>query len=355
MGKAGSKLSAKERIGYEVFFFTAVYGLYNVFFALPLAVDTIVFTALFGSLFVRYHLVVSDGNLDESRASRWTGTAMFLVSVTIVSHISFKWLKLATAGFGSSLEPYLILVGGAVSAISLFTVFNHPMFRHDEQRRATLKEGAEEEGAIGLIARIGLFIERKSENGNYEFDLESRVDFEETRNLMRKQREGEITSEQRDQLRQEIKHQRDFGKILFVGAHTAISVVVLLVSVSLLELFTSVEAVVTLGLVLLVFGVYFSFSMLHTRFGLRREISRELRKMPIELLLCIVVAFVSLSNADLIGGGGIIITVPFTLYLMTSHGSKITKKVIWTILKYFRDPADSEYSDVIQEVMKEDG
>jgi len=37
MGKAGSKLSAKERIGYEFFFFTAVYGLYNVFFALPLS------------------------------------------------------------------------------------------------------------------------------------------------------------------------------------------------------------------------------------------------------------------------------------------------------------------------------
>lgn len=140
IGKAGPKLSAKERIGYEVFFFTAVYGLYNVFFAQPLAVDTVVFTALFGSLFIRYHLVVSDANLDESRAARWTGTAMFVVSVAIASHLAFRSLKSVTTGFGSGLDPYLVLVGGALSAVSLFTVFNHSVFRYDEQRRATFRE-----------------------------------------------------------------------------------------------------------------------------------------------------------------------------------------------------------------------
>jgi len=93
MGKAGSKLSAKERIGYEVFFFTAVYGLYNVFFALPLLIDTLVFIALFGSLFVRYHLVVSDEDLDESPAARMTGTAMFVVSVAI-SHLIFQSVEI---------------------------------------------------------------------------------------------------------------------------------------------------------------------------------------------------------------------------------------------------------------------
>lgn len=355
MSKARSKLSSKDRIGYEVFFFTAVYGLYNVFFALPLSVDTIVFTALFGSLFVRYHLVVSDENLDGSRPARWTGTAMFVVSVAIVSHHAFKSLKSVITGFGSGLEPYLVLIGGAVFAVSLFTVFNHSVFRYDEQRRATFRERAEEEGAVGLIARIGLFLERKSESGNYEFNVESSVDLEESRNLMRKQREGEITSGERDELTQEIKDRRDFGKILVVGFHTAMSVVLLLVSVVLLEVLTSVEAVETLGLILLVFGVYYSGSMLHTRFGLRRKISRELRKMPMELLLCILVTFGSLSNADLIGGEGIIITVPFTLYLLTNRGGWISQKMIWTVLKYFGDPPDNEYSDVIQEVMIEEG
>ena len=355
IGKAGPKLSAKERIGYEVFFFTAVYGLYNVFFAQPLAVDTVVFTALFGSLFIRYHLVVSDANLDESRAARWTGTAMFVVSVAIASHLAFRSLKSVTTGFGSGLDPYLVLVGGALSAVSLFTVFNHSVFRYDEQRRATFRERAEGEGAVGLIARIGLFLERKSESGNYEFDVESSVDLEESRKLMRKQREGEITSRERDELRQEIKDRRDFGKILVVGFHTAISIVLLLVSVVLLEVLTSVEPVETLGLICLVFGVYYSFSMLHTRFGLRREISRRLRKMPMELLLCILVAFGSLSDADLIGGGGIIITVPFTLYLLTNRGGWISQKMIWIVLKYFGDHSDDKYSDVIQEVMKEKG
>lgn len=355
MDKAGSKLSAKERIGYEVFFFTAVYGLYNVFFALSLAVNTVVFAALFGSLFIRYHLVVSDEDLDESRTARWTGTAMFVVSVSVASHLAFNSLKSVVTGFWSGLESYLVLIGGAVSAVFLFAVFNHPVFRYDEQRRATFRERAEKEGTIGLIARIGLFLERKSENGNYEFDVESSVDLEESRKLMRKQREGEITSREHDKLKQEIKDRRDFGKILLVGFHTAMSVVLLIVSVVLFEVLTSVEALETLGLTLLVFGVYYSFSMLHTRFGLRREISRELRKMPMELLLCILVAFGSLSNADLIGGGGIIITAPFTLYLLTNRGGWISQKMIWTVLNYFSNPPDSEYSDVIQEVLKGEG
>jgi hypothetical protein len=355
MGKAGSKLSVKERIGYEVFFFTAVYGLYNVFFVLPLAVDTVVFTTLFGSLFIRYHLVVSEDDLDESHTARWTGTAMFVVSVSIASYLAFNSLKSVTTGFGSNLEPYLVLVGGAVSAVFLFVLFNHPAFRYDEQRRATFREKAEEEGAVGLIARIGLFLERKSESGNYEFDVESSIDFEESRKLMRKQREGEITSREHDKLKQEIKDRRDFGKIIVVGFHTAMSVALLIVSVVLFEVLTSIEAVETLGMILLVFGVYYSFSMLHTRFGLRREISRELRKMPMELLLCILVTFGSLSNADLIGGGGIIITAPFTLYLLTNRGGWISQKMVLTVLNYFGDPPDSEYSDVIQEVMKGEG
>lgn len=353
MGKPGSKLSVKERVGYEVFFFTAVYGLYNVFYSLPLAVDTLVFTALFGSLFIRYHLVVSDEDLDESRAARRSGTAMFVVSVAIVSHLAFKALKSATTGFGPGLEPYLVLVGGLVSGVLLFAVFNHSVFRYDEQRRATFKEKAEDEGPVGLIARIGLFLEKKSNNANYEIDLESTVDLEESRKLMRKQREGEITSRERDQLRQEIEDRRSFGKILMVGFHTTMSVVLLLASVVLFEAATSVEAVETLGLILLVSGVYYSFSMLHTRFGLRREISRKLRKMPVELLLCILVAFGSLSNAGLVDGAGIIVTVPFTLYLLTNRGGWISQKMIWSVLNRFGNPPDGEYSDVIQNVMRE--
>jgi len=275
--------------------------------------------------------------------------------VSIASHLTFKSLKSVTTGFGPGLEPYLVLIGGAVSAVFLFAVFNHSVFRYDDQRRATFRERAKKEGAVGLIARIGLFLERKSENGNYEFDVESSVDLEESRKLMRKHREGEITSRERDELRQEIKDRRDFGKILVVGFHTAMSIVLLLVSVVLFEVLTSVEAVETLGLILLVFGMYYSFSMLHTRFGLRREISRELRKMPMELLLCILVAFGSLSNADLIGGGGVIITTPFTLYLLTNRGSLISQQMIWSVLNYFGDPPESEYTDVIQEVMKGEG
>lgn len=354
MSSTGSKLSAKERIGYEVFFFTAIYSLYNLFFSLPFSVDATVFTVLFGSLFIRYHLVVSDEGLDNSRVARWTGETMFILSVSIASHLAFKQLNTVINGFGPDVEPYMILLGGAVTGILLFVVFNHSVFRYDEQRRATFRKKAEEESPTGLIARIGLFLERRSDSGNYELNIESSVDMEESQKLLRKQRVGEITPEEHNVLKREIKDRRDFGKILMIGFHTAVSIALLLIFTVLFELFTSVGAVETLGMILLVTGVYYSFLMLHTRFGLRRVISRRLRKMPQELLLCILVTFASLSNAGLIGGGGIIISVPFTLYLLTNHGGWISQKMIWSVMKYFTDTPDDEYSDVIQEVMGED-
>jgi len=353
MNRPGSKLSPKERIGYEVFFFTAVYGLYNVFFALPVAIDAPVFTVLFGSLFVRYHLVVSNKDLDDSRTARWTGTAMFVVSVAIASHFAFRQLNTVTNGFGPSMEPYLILFGGTVSGVLLFAVFNHSVFRYDEQRRATFREKADEEGATGLIARIGLFFERKSDSGNYEFDIESTLGLEESRKLMKKQRKGELTPEEHDKLRQEIKDRRAFGKILIVGFHTAVSIALLLISTVLFDLLVPVEAVETLGLILLITGFYSSFLMLHTRFGLRKEISRSLPQMPMELLLCVHVTYISLLFAGLIGGSGIIISAPFTLYLLTNRGNWISQKMILSLMKYFVDTPDGQYSDVVQEVIGE--
>jgi len=100
MGKAGSKLSAKERIGYEVSSSPQSTASTTSSSHCRCFIDTLVFIALFGSLFVRYHLVVSDEDLDESPAARMTGTAMFVVSVAISSHLAFKALKIATTGFG---------------------------------------------------------------------------------------------------------------------------------------------------------------------------------------------------------------------------------------------------------------
>jgi len=354
MSSTGSKLSAKERIGYEVFFFTAVYSLYNVFFSLPLTVDAIVFAVLFGSLFIRYHLVVSDEDLDDSRVARWTGEAMFIVSVAIASHSAFWLLITLTNRFSPSVEPYMVLLGGAAFAILLFAVFNHRVFRYDEQRRATFRGKAEEEGVTGLIARIGLFLERKSDSGNYNFDIESSVDPGEVRQLLRKKREGQITPKEHDALKQEIKNRRNFAKILKVGFHTAASIALLLIFTVLFALLTPVEAVETLGLILLVTGVYYSFLILHTRFGLRREISRRFQTMPKEMLFCIFATFATLSTAGLIGAGGIIITVPFTLYLLSNYGGWVSQKMIWSVMKYFGDTPDDEYSDIIQEVMSEE-
>jgi|AntDeeMetagen192_2_1112575.scaffolds.fasta_scaffold03776_2 hypothetical protein len=357
MGKAGSKLSAKERIGYEVFFFTAVYGLYNVFFALPLAIDTLVFIALFGSLFVRYHLVVSDEDLDESPAARMTGTAMFVVSVAISSHLAFKALKSATTGFGPGLEPYLVLLGGAASGVFLIAVFNHSVFRYDEQRRATFKEKAKgEDGPVKYIARVSLFLEQQSERGNYDFDVEGSVDFEKSRRLFLKMREGEISPDEHNQLKQQLKRQRDIIPILVVGFHALLSIFLLFAFVATAELFTPTESVEMLGFSFLVIGVYNSFMLLHTRFGLRREISRKLRTMPVELVTCVIVAFAAVSNADLIHGAAILVVMPAALYLTSGWGFSSSKKLFLILARFIGENPSEEYVELMKEVMdKEEG
>jgi hypothetical protein len=352
----GSKLSVKERIGYEVFFFTAVYGLYNVFFSNSVVVDAGVFTLLFGSLFVRYHLVVSDKDLKESSAARWTGTAMFTGSVVITSHFVFERLKAVTAGFGTFWEPYLVLVGGAVSGAMLFAVFNHQVFRYDEQRLDTFKEKAKtEDGPLKYVARTALFFEKQAEKGNYEFDVDESVGFEESKRLMRKMREGEITPEERSQLKQGLKRQRDITAILVVGFHALVSVILLLVSVLVAEVFTSLESVEMLGLSLMVTGVYYSFLMLHTRFGLRKEVSRRLRTMPAELVLCILATFGTVYNSGLIAGTAVLVLVPFFGYLMSSWGVSFSGRLFAGFANVFVETSDDEYSELMKEVMQEGG
>jgi len=354
MSGGRSKLSSKERIGYEVFFFTAVYGLYNVFFANPVLVDGIVFTFLFGSLFVRYHLVVSDEDLSDSTVARWTGTGMFVVAVAIPAHLGFRTLSNMVQGIGTEFDQYLVLVGSAFFAVMLFAVFNYRVFRDDAQRQETYKEKAGEDSPTGLIADTGIFLEQQTQKGNYDTDIKNSLDIDETRRLIRKTRKGEITSRERDQLHQKIKKQRDAGHIFVIGFHVLVSVALLLVFTALVEALTTIEAIETLSLILLVTGVYYSFLLLHTRFGLRKNVTRTLPKMPMELLLCIFAVFASLSNANVIGGEGIIITVPFTLYLLSNWGGVISQKMVLGVMKYFVDTPDDEYKDVVREVLQDE-
>ncbi|MCU4971122.1 hypothetical protein OB955_00015 [Halobacteria archaeon AArc-m2/3/4] len=354
MGSAGSKLSVKERIGYEVFFFTAVYGLYNVFFSNPVLVDTAVFTLLFGTLFVRYHLVVSDEDLSDSSAARWTGTATLVTSVAITSHLGFKTLGDLVVRFDGGFDQYILLAGSTVFGVLLFAACNHPVFRYDEQRRETFIEKAKEDSPTGLIARIALFFDRQSERASYDLDVESSLSLDEARQLMRKQREGDITPEEHDQLKQNIKRRKNAAPILIVGFHALVSIVLLLVFTALFEALSSVEAVKMLSLILIVTAVYYSFLLLHTRFGLRREVSRPLPKMPMELILCILVTFATLSNTSFMGGAAVIIIIPFTVYLLTNRGGLISQKMILSVMKYLVDTRDDEYADVMREIMQEE-
>ncbi len=353
MSSPGSKLSVKERIGYDVFFFTAVYGLYNVFFSNPVLVDTAVFVLLFGSLFVRYHLVVSNEDLSNSNAAQWTGTATLVISVAITSHLGFKALGGLVARLDSGLDQYILFAGSMLFGVLLFAAFNHSVFRYDEQRRETFIEKAGEDSPSGLIAQTALFFDRQSERASYDINIESSLSMDELKQLMRKKREGEITSEEYDQLKQNIRRQKNAGPILIVGFHALVSIALLLVFTALFEAFSTVEAVKMLSLIIIVTAVYYSFSLLHTRFGLRREVSRPLTQMPMELIFCILITFPTVSNTGLIGGGAVITIVPFTVYLMSNRGGLISQKMIMGVMRYFVDTPDDEYTEVVREVLQE--
>jgi hypothetical protein len=299
--------------------------------------------------------VVSEEDLDGSRVARITGTAMFVVSVAISSHLAFKVLKSATAGIKPAFEPYLVLFGGATSGVFLIALFNHSVFRYDEQRRATFKEKAkDEDGPMKYVAQVSLFLERQSERGNYDFDLNDSVNFEKSRRLFLKMREGEISPDEHNQLRRQLKRQKDIIPILVVGFHALLSIFFLFAFVAIAELFAPTESVEMLGFSLLVIGIYNSFMLLHTRFGLRREISRKLRTMPFEIVTCVMIAFAAVSNAGLIHEAAILVIMPAVLYLSSGWGFSSSKKLFLILTRFISEDPSEEYIELIREVMDEE-
>jgi len=61
----------------------------------------------------------------------------------------------------------------------------------------------------------------------------------------------------------------------------------------------------------------------------------------------------SLFNADLIGGVAVLITMPFTLYLLANRGGLISQRMLLAVIRYFTTWPD-EYGDVVQDVLKEE-
>lgn len=353
MGKPGSKLSAKERIGYEVFFFTAVYGLYNVFYSNPVVVDAAVFTALFGTMFVRYHLVVSGEELSDSRVAKWTGNALLVVGVTIPSHLIYRYLRAAIGEFGGVTSQVLTLAGSGVVAVSLLAVANHRVFRYDEQRQETFKQEIGEGGVTDLVSRVGLFFDRHAFRSDYGRDgIQSEL-FEEYRKVGDKVRKGEIQTVNKHRVRRIVKRSQDVFHILTVATHVFVSVTILLLFVGMAEVFRSIETVEMLAVILVVASVFYSFVLLHLRFGVRREISRSFWMMPAELVLCILVTFAALSNAELIGGEAVIVMIPFTVYLLSDWSKLLTQKVVMKVMMSQVDLSD-EHRAVIRDALKDD-
>lgn len=351
MSSTGTKLSAKDQIGYEVFFFTAVYGLYNVFFSNPVLVDSAVFTFLFGSLFVRYHLVVSNEELSDSRAAKWTGNILLIIGVTISSHFVYKHLKGAIDWFNLGDSPLLILIASGVLATAVLALANHPVFRYDEQRREMFKEEISEGGVTGLISRLCLYLDRQVSRTEYG-DNDRVEPFENFRTVGRKVRKGEIETINKYEARRAAKVSENIFTVLITGFHAFLSVALLLIFTVLFEVFWNIEAVEMLAVVVVVASFFYTFVLLHLRFGLRREVSRSFWMMPIEFILCTLVTHFTLFNADLIGGGAVLITVPFFLHLFSNWAGLLSKGMIVRLMYYLVDSPD-EYREVMREAMGE--
>jgi len=146
-------------------------------------------------------------------------------------------------------------------------------------------------------------------------------------------REGEISPDEHNQLKQQLKRQRDIIPILVVGFHALLSIFLLFAFVATAELFTPTESVEMLGFSFLVIGVYNSFMLLHTRFGLRRDFS-EASNDACRAVTCVIVAFAAVSNADLIHGAAILVVMPAALYLTSGWGFSSSKKLFLILARF---------------------
>lgn len=195
MSSDESYLTAKERIGYEAFTFGGIYSLYTVWFSNPTLVDTIVFASLLGSLFVRWHLVVSDEAIKTSRAGRVTGSIMLAAAVSIPSHILLQLLIEGVNTIGVSAGGATVLFASGISAGGIVLTLHHPLFRSDKQHRQTFEAKAEEDGVQGLIARAGLHLHKEADRGNFDADPPEVFGREQVETIHRMQREGKIRTD----------------------------------------------------------------------------------------------------------------------------------------------------------------
>jgi len=321
VNSAEEYLTNKERIGYEIFFYTGLYTLYNLFFSNPVVVKSIVFFVFLGGLFLRYHLVVSDEETSTSRWGRLTGSTLMIGSVALLTHLLFRLFHEALEAGGITAGSVEILLCAVPVTVGILSLVHHPIFRSDEQRRQTFEQKADADGIEGLIARFGLRLQNEAERGNFDPDVDSALDPDELRNIQTMARTGELNTEDIERAKEWLKNSKEMSYAVTTAFHAILSVVILMGAIAVLSIMGDSVSLNMLSLVIIVGGVYFSFTLLHVRFGLRKTVKRSLWKMPIEFIACLTVANFSLYNANLMGSSEIVAIVPFTGCRGECHGA----------------------------------
>ena len=321
-------LTDKERVGYEVFFYTGLYTLYSQFFSNSTIVKSIVFLVFLGSLFIRYHLVVSDEETATSRLGRLTGNALMIGSVALLTHLFFRLFHQGLEAVSIPTGSVEILLCAVPLTVGILLLVNHPVFRSDEQRRQTFEQKADADGIDGLVARFGLRLQDEAERGNFDSEIDSALNAEELKNLQKMARTGDLSTKNIERAKELLKNSKEMSYAMTTALHALMSVTILVGTIAVLSIMWDIVSLDMLSLVIIVGGIYFSFTLLNVRFGLRKTVKRSLWKMPFEYSGCILVANVTLYNANLIGGGEIIAVVPFILYVGTPQGYKLSQKIM---------------------------
>jgi hypothetical protein len=322
-------LTPKERVGYEAFLASGLYAMYNLLFTQQIAIDIVVFCTLLGSLFLRYHLVVSDETISDSKVGQITGSGLSMGAVVLISYLCFKASIRVSTLSGLPENGIAVLIGSTLIAAGIIALAHHRIFRYDEQREDILKSKAETGGATGLMAEIGLSLGRVAKDRNFDPDIDTTLSKDELRSLQQKVRAGEVSSEDKNRLKQIRRRLKQTAAVMTISLHILLTLGILAVCIGagLVYGFATLDI---LSVILLVTGIHYSFSLQLVRFGLRKLIDRPMKHMPLEIVGSIWVTYLALFNSGLVRGDGIIVIILPTVYLLFPPGYKASTRIaVW--------------------------
>ncbi|MDL0136864.1 hypothetical protein PNP85_08055, partial [Halobacterium salinarum] len=170
---------------------------------------------------------------------------------------------------------------------------------------------------------------RVAKDRNFDPDIDTTLSKDELRSLQQKVRAGEVSSEDKNRLKQIRRRLKQTAAVMTISLHILLTLGILAVCIGagLVYGFATLDI---LSVILLVTGIHYSFSLQLVRFGLRKLIDRPMKHMPLEIVGSIWVTYLALFNSGLVRGDGIIVIILPTVYLLFPPGYKASTRIaVW--------------------------